>query len=359
MALLLFYLFVALLFSFLCSVLEAVLLSITPFFIKLKLEEGKLLGHQLQNLKQDIDRPLGAILTLNTFAHTIGAAGVGAQAQHIWGDEYLSIVSAVMTVIILIFSEIIPKTIGASYWVKLTPFTVFMLRMLVIVLYPFVVIVPLITKLLKKKNAGQSHLSRDDFSTITDMGEKEGIIEKDESTVIKNILQFNKILVENIMTPRTVVFALDEEKSIKHAYQVSHNKAFSRIPVFSGSIDNVTGFVLKNDILIHFINKNVDKPLKDIKLNIPAINEQLPLPELFNRLLKDNAHIALVMDDYGGMAGIVTMEDIIETILGLEIMDEKDSIEDMQAFARETWKARARKMGLFFDESSPKPPKQQ
>ncbi|MFW6096091.1 MAG: CNNM domain-containing protein, partial [Bacteroidota bacterium] len=206
MGLLLVYLFIALFFSFLCSMLEASLLSTTPSFIAAKVNEKKRYGIVLKKFKEKIDTPLAAILTLNTFAHTVGAAGVGAQAQEIWGDEYLSVISALLTIIILIFSEIIPKTIGASYWKGLAPFTATTLQILIYSpLYPVVILSKYITKILNKKKA-EAVLSRSEFQAMTEIGIKEGIFKEEESRILINLMKFNNIVVKSIMTPRTVVF---------------------------------------------------------------------------------------------------------------------------------------------------------
>ena len=346
------YLFIALFFSFLCSILEAVILSITPSFIGIKIQEGKTYALELQKLKDNIDRPLSAILTLNTFAHTIGAAGVGAQAQLIWGNEYLSIISTILTLIILIFSEIIPKTLGANYWEQLAPFVSPTLKFMIFALYPLVIFSQFITKILKK-DKDRSVFSRADFSAMTEMGAKSGIFRRDESKIIQNLLRFNKILVKDIMTPRTVVLAANEDTTVKEFYEKNRNLRFSRIPVFKESKDNPTGFVLKDELLVNIIEKNFDKKLGEMKRDIQVVYEQLPIPELFNYLMEKNEHIAVVIDEYGGMAGVVSMEDVIETLLGMEILDEMDSHADLQMLARKNWEKRARALGLINDDYKP------
>lgn len=349
MILMLTYLLVAIVFSFLCSVLEAVILSVTPSFISLKIQENKTYALLLKKYKENIDRPLAAILTLNTFAHTIGAAGVGAQAQLIWGNEYLSLTSAVITIIILIFSEIIPKTIGANYWKSLSGFSVYTIRIIVAVLYPFVVVSQVITRFLKKEK-GRSVLSRYEFHAMAEAGAREGVFRKGESRIIQNIARFDKIQTRDIMTPRPVLFAADEMTSIQDFYDEHPNIRFSRILIYSQSIDHINAYVLKDELLIEIINKRHNRPLKSISRKLPVVFEGLPIPDLFNDLMGQNEHIALVLDEYGVTAGIVTMEDVIETILGMEIMDELDNIADLQKAARERWKIRARKMGLDLED---------
>ena len=328
-----------------CSVLEAVILSVTPSYINIKIEDKKGYAVNLQKLKENIDRPLAAILTLNTFAHTIGAAGVGAQAQKVWGNEYLSLISAILTILILVFSEIIPKTIGANYWRSLTPATVAILRVLMIILYPFVWLSQQITKLFNIRNR-KNILSRSDLSTLADLAVKEGVMRHGESRIIKNVARFNQLRVKDIMTPRTVLFAAPESMTIDNFYNHHLDTKFSRIPVYKKDIDNITGYILKDDLLIKKIEGQYRKHLKSIIRKIPTVYVSLSIPELYNLLIVKNEHIALVVDEYGGTAGVVTLEDVIETILGMELMDETDNIADLRKAAREKWTARARKMGI-------------
>ncbi|HSI91802.1 MAG TPA: CNNM domain-containing protein [Adhaeribacter sp.] len=340
MTLLIIYLLVALVFSFLCSLLEASLLSITPSHATVVGKKDAGLGKDLQNFKDNIDMPLAAILTLNTFAHTIGAAGVGAQAQLIWGEEYLTVISVVLTIIILILTEIIPKTLGANYWKALTPFTVRTLKILIYSpLYPIIIFSQFITKRLKQEK-NKSVLSRADFTVMAEIGMQEGILHHDESRVINNVLRFNAVLASQIMTPRTVIKAAPESQTLRDFYDTSADLPFSRIPVYDGSVDQITGYIMKVQVFQTLIKGEEDLTLADIKRPIEVTSEYGSLPELFTRLVKNKEHIALVVDEYGGTSGIVTMEDIIETLLGLEITDEVDAVEDLQKWAREKWQKR-------------------
>ncbi|MDX5423063.1 MAG: CNNM domain-containing protein [Hymenobacteraceae bacterium] len=353
MGLLILYLLISLFFSFLCSLLEASLLSITPSHASVVSKENPTLGKDLQHFKDNIDMPLAAILTLNTFAHTIGAAGVGAQAQAIWGEEYLTVVSVVLTIIILILTEIIPKTIGANYWKSLTPFTVRTLKVMIYSpLYPLILFSQFITKRLKR-DKDKSVLSRADFTAMAEIGTKEGVLHQDESRVINNVLRFNVILASHIMTPRTVIKAAPEKQYVREYYDNSTNMRFSRIPVFDDSIDHITGYVLKDEVLQRIIEGDGGLSLAEIKRPIHVVHESTPVPQLFTRLMEKKEHIALVVDEYGGTAGIVTMEDIIETLLGLEITDELDVVEDLQKWAREKWEKRARKLGGYDNNAQP------
>lgn len=349
---------ISILFSFLCSIWEAVLLSITPSFVEVTYKQGTKTGQLLKSFKEDIDRPLSAILTLNTIAHTVGAIGVGSQAGKIYGDQNMvlagfelpfsveAFVGAAMTLAILILSEIIPKTLGANNWKRLSGFTVNSLNFVIYALYPLVWLSQFITKSMKK-DKDKSVLSRADFSAMAEIGEKEGIFRSNESRIIHNLLRLNTIRTKDVMTPRTVVKAANQERTIQEFYDKNEKLQFSRIPVFAESKDHINGFVLKDEILSSIIKDNGEAPLRDIMREILIINEQVPLPDLFNQLMEKREHIALVVDEFGGMAGIVTMEDVIETLLGIEIVDEQDNIEDMQLLARKNWEKRAKVLGLL------------
>jgi CBS domain containing-hemolysin-like protein len=345
MVLLITYFLIAIVFSFLCSLLEAVILSIPPSYVTKKLQQGKDYAVWLKEYKDNIDKPLASILTLNTFAHTLGAAGVGAQAQLIWGNEYLSLTSAILTILILIFSEIIPKTIGANYWMSLTRFTVYTLKVLMFILYPFVLISQWITRIFNI-NKRKSVLSRADFSAMAELAQEEGVIQEKESQIIQSIAGFDKLKVSDIMTPRMVLFAAPETIKTIDFYREHPNLVFSRVPVFAESIDNITGFILKDDLLTTLVEGKRDLPLKQIMRRIMIVYENLPIPVLYNKFIEEQEHIALVVDEYGGTEGVVTLEDVIETILGLEIVDETDNIDDLQKAARDKWEERAKRMGL-------------
>jgi CBS domain containing-hemolysin-like protein len=348
MALLIIFFLVSIVFSFLCSIWEAVLLSITPARVEILYEEGTTIGKRLKGFKEKIDRPLAAILTLNTFAHTIGAVGVGVQANKIWGESLMSgiIVPIVMTIGILILSEIIPKTLGASYWKRLIPFTVNSIQVILVILFPLVWVSQLITKFLKK-GSRDSVLNRSDISAIAAIGEKHGVILQDESRIIQNLINFDNILTADIMTPRTVVIAANEKQTIRGFYEQHPKLRFSRIPIFQEAKDNITGFVLKDEVLSSIIQKNGEEPLESIKRKIMVVPFNMALPELFSTMVEKREQIALVVDEFGGMAGLATMEDILETLLGMEIMDEMDNIQDMRMLARKNWEKRAKNLGLI------------
>ena len=345
MGLLLLYLAVSLFFSFLCSLLEASLLSITPSHVAILSKENPSLGEDLRSFKDNVDRPLAAILTLNTFAHTIGAAGVGAQAQRLWGEEYLTVVSVLLTIVILILTEIIPKTLGANYWRQLTPFTVRTLKVMIYSpLYPIILFSQFLTRRLKAEK-DRSILSRADFTAMAEIGIKEGIFRKSESQVIQNILRFNNIQVRHIMTPRTVIVSAQEDMSMTEFFRSFPDLRFSRIPVYTSTLDDIQGFILKDEVLHRIISNQGNQPLKSVLRKIMVVPEHMAIPTLFNKLQEKHEQIALVVDEYGGTAGLVSMEDIIETLLGMEIIDEVDQVADLQKWARENWEKRARRFG--------------
>jgi CBS domain containing-hemolysin-like protein len=339
MALLILYLFLALVVSFLCSILEAVLLSVSPSFIKNKVTEGSATALRMRSFKEDIDQPLSAILTMNTISHTVGAAGVGAQATLVFGEAYFGLVSAILTLLILIFSEIIPKTIGATYWRSLFTFAVQLIRWMIILTYPLVFLSKFVTRLLTGKTL-TPYIDRQEVSAMADIGTDQGVIEESENKIIQNLLSLNTIKLKEIMTPRTVLVTAPEEMMISDFFAREDFNSFSRIPVYKDEPDNITGFVLKYDVLDRLARDDFDKSLGDIKRPVRMVYENLPVPALFNQLLTRREHFAVLVDEYGGLSGIATMEDIIETILGLEIVDETDHAPNMQELARQQWDQR-------------------
>lgn len=357
-SLLLTYFLLAITVSFLCSLWESVLLSITPSFAQIRLQEGTRLGRQLKSFKENIDRPLAAILTLNTIAHTIGAIGVGAEATKIWAEANPLItglvVPVVMTLGILVLSEIIPKTIGANYWRELAGFTANSLDIIIRLLLPFVWASQHLTKALKKDKQ-RSVFSRSDFLALAEIGARHGVFDASESTIIGNLLKFNTVCARDVMTPRTVVKAASQDMSIAAFFEANRELRHSRVPVYEGDQkDAVTGYILKSEMLARLAEERGQEPLKAVRRDIIVVNETFPIPELFSRFLEKREHIALVVDEFGGMAGIVTMEDVIETLLGMEIVDELDATADMQQLARRTWERRARLAGLI-EEAAPAP----
>lgn len=348
---------VSILFSFLCSILEAVLLSVTPSYVGMQKRRGTPTARDLERFKDDIDRPLAAILTLNTIAHTVGAIGVGSQATRLFGHTSVSLfgtpviswealIAGGMTLAILILSEVIPKTLGANNWERLTPFTVVTLKVMLFALAPLIWITQYITRHMKK-DKDRPILSRSDFAVMTDLGMEAGVLAEKERKIIQNLLRFSRIQAKDIMTPRIVVVTASDAMGIREFHETNADLPFSRIPVYHEKNDNITGYVLKDELLLSLVEEKNGRTLGDIRRDIIVIPRSLPIPELLDTFIAKQEHMALVVDEFGGMEGIVTMEDIIETLLGLEIVDESDNEEDMQALARKNWERRARRMGLI------------
>jgi CBS domain containing-hemolysin-like protein len=341
----------AILFSFLCSLWESALLSITPSYAQLQEQEGTAIGAQLNAFKTNVDRPLSAILTLNTIAHTVGAIGVGEQATQIWAESNPLItgvlVPVVMTLAILILSEIIPKTLGANYWKELVPFTVRCLSFLVKILSPLIWLSELMTRALRKEKSG-SLFSRKEFLAMTEAGAKEGVFERHESDFIRNLLRFDKIKAEDVMTPRTVSKTAMASMTLQEFHDHSESPRFTRIPIYSDqNPDDFVGYVRKDEVLHNIAEGKGSQTLESIKRDISLIQDNFPITDLLNHFLEKREHIALVVNEYGGMCGIVTLEDVIETMLGMEIVDELDAAEDMQVLARKNWQQRAQARGLL------------
>jgi len=345
MELLFLYLALAIGVSFLCSILEAVLLSITPSYIQLLDQQNHKSGEKLQKLKANIDQPLAAILSLNTIAHTIGAAGVGAQAQLVFGNAYVTLTSVILTLLILVFSEIIPKTIGATYWKKLSGFAAWVTGPLITITYPFVLLSKGITQLIAG-DYRDALISREEFSAMAELGYQEGIFEEEESNIFKNLIRFNSLRVKDIMTPRIVVIRFPESEHVSSVLISDEDLSVSRIPVFGNNDEDITGYVLKSDLYLNLSQGKGDIPLSALKRKIIFVPVTNSIKHLLELLLESQEHIAAVVDEYGGFSGVVTMEDVVETLLGMEIVDEADAIDDMQKLAREKWRERAKRLGL-------------
>ena len=350
MLLLVIFVLVAVGFSFLCSIAEAVLLSVPTSYVVNAEQNGESYAPALKELKEDVNSPLAVILTLNTVAHTIGAAGAGAQAVAVFGSVYLGIFSAILTLIILIFSEIIPKALGAHYWRKLAPATAYSLRFLIKWLYPFVW---LSNKITQGLSAGHTlkGFSRQEFKAMAELGEQEGQLDKHESVVLKNVFRLREIQVRNIMTPRPVVFAIQEDQTVESVFEKHGGKMFSRIPIYA-DLEEITGFVLRDDLLMAQNDGYNELPIKQYRRELEAVMDVSSVLQLFEVFISSESHIMLVVNEYGDMQGIVTLEDVLETLLGLEITDESDTIEDMQLLARRLGNVRRKKMGLDQEKES-------
>jgi CBS domain containing-hemolysin-like protein len=348
MTLLIVYILIALVFSFLCSIAEAVLLSVSTPYVALLEKKGHAAGRRLSELKADINQPLAAILTLNTIAHTLGAAGAGAQVAVVFGSAYLGIASAILTFLILVFSEIIPKSLGAHYWRRLAPATALGLSVLVRLLYPFVV---LAEKLTGRLGDGPTlkGFSRQEFAAMAELSQKEGKLAHREAEVLRNLLLLRETRVTDAMTPRPVVFSLPRELTVGAFFEAHEQERFSRIPLYEEDSDALDGFVLRSDLLLARAKGQVGERLAAFERSLPVLPDSLSLSQAFNQVLEARAHIVQVVDEYGVLAGILTLEDIIETLLGLDIVDEGDRAVNMQEHARRLWRRRARAMGIDTD----------
>ncbi len=341
MTLLFVYVGTALGVSFLCSILEAALLSITPSHLA-KLEQDRpKVGARVRSLKVHIDRPLAAILSLNTIAHTVGAAGAGAEAQRLWGSEVLAIASAVLTLLILFVSEIIPKTLGAMYWRRLTGFIAAVLPPLILLMLPLVWLSEVITGVMRRRGVVEK-ISREEFAALARVGEEQGVFDESEMRILRNLFLFGSLRTRDIMTPRTVMFALEENTTVRDAIAQRGSMIFSRIPIWKETPDQITGYILKDQLLLRAARDELDVPVHAFAREALMVPDSVALPALFETLLDKREHIAVVVDEYGGVDGVVTMEDVLETLIGLEIVDEMDSVKDMRAMARAKWEARAK-----------------
>ena len=334
MELLLFYLSLAILLSFLCSVLEAVLLSLTPSFILVLKDSGSRAGTLLEKLKRDVDRPLAAILSLNTIAHTVGAAGVGAQAQVVFSNLPFSVISGVLTLLILVLSEIIPKTLGATYWRPLAVPSAYLIHFLTISLAPFVYLSSVLSGLLTGGKRGPA-ISRDEIHAVADMGEREGIIDNADAKMLQSIMRFQTNKVNDVYTPRPVVKHFSSNSTIREVMDTEKELNFSRYPVL-GSAQSILGYALRNELLMAAANDEWNRRVKDFTHKAMIIPQQMPLKSALGLFLRSRSHMAMVVDEFGCFAGVLTLEDVVETLIGHEIMDEGDSIADLREFARKS-----------------------
>lgn len=345
MALLLFYLLLALGVSFVCSVCEAVLLSVRPSYIEALGKDSKT-GKILKGLIGNLDRPLAAILTANTFAHTIGAAGVGAMAAKIFGDEYLGIVSGILTLLILVLSEIIPKTLGAVYWRQLAPVFGRLIYGLMVIFTPFVWLSEKLTRLIAPSGSSAFTFSREEVNAMLDIGADEGVLDRTEHTIACNLMKLHQLKVRDIMTPRTVMVSAAQDMTVQGFFDKYAQSSFSRIPIYGSGRDEVSGYVLKTDLLIAQAKDEFDRKLGEFKRDFVVIPENLNAQGLYERMMREKVHICLVVDEYGSVQGLVSLEDVVETLIGLEITDEMDKVADMQALARDRWRDRMQAMGV-------------
>lgn len=334
--------------SFVCSVLESVLLSVNMSYISVLEKEKPKTGKLLRWHKENINKSIASILILNTVANTLGAAAVGAQAAKIFGNDAVFYVSVVLTFAILYFSEIIPKTIGAIYWKELAPLSAKVIQLFIWATYPIIITTLFLTDKISSGKEDAHSLTKDELLESMLMGEDEGVIDEKESDYIENVLKLDEVRVLDILTPRSVVFALDQKMTVKEVLETKPEIfKFSRIPVYQDSIDNVTGIILIKKLFKHGLLKDNSVTLEKIKYDIFSINENIPVAKALDLFISKKEHMFLVLDKYDQTEGIVTLEDCVETILGVEIVDESDTTADMRALAKLKMKQKRRERGII------------
>jgi CBS domain containing-hemolysin-like protein len=348
---LLLYIVIALGFSFMCSMWEAGLLSSSASYVETIANEGNPAGKIMRRLKENVDRPIAAILTLNTVAHTVGAAGAGAQAAGVFGNEWFALISLVLTVLILVFSEIIPKTLGAVYWRQLLAFNAYSIQALVIVLFPLVWVFQQMTNVISHGEAGDV-VTRGELETMAQMGSTSGTIAESDYKILKNLLRLDEVQVSAIMTPRPVVLALQQDMTVSEVMAQSNKIPYSRIPIYDENADDIVAFVLRHDVLAAAARDEHKRTLREFKREIISVPETISVARVMTELINKQHHIALVFDEYGGTAGIITMEDAIESLLGAEITDESDLVDDLRLLAQQRSERQREILGLF-SEASP------
>lgn len=323
--------------SFICSMSEASILSISPAAIALVGKRRKRTGELLERLRENIERPIAAILTLNTIANTAGSMMIGREVVHIWGDTTLGVASAILTFVILVFSEILPKTIGAHYAKELAPALAYVIRAMIFITIPFVALTGLLNRLVESEENVHS-TSREEMIATAEIGADEGAIHQKESKIIKNLLMLDKIKVSEIMTPRSVVNAFEMNETVGAVMAKYKPVRFSRIPVYDRDLDNVKGLLHRYKLMEAVAHDRDNIPIKDIMTSIHTISEDTTVSAALDEFIKRREHLFLVVNEYGTMSGIVTLEDAIETLLGVEIVDEYDSVTDMRQFALDQWR---------------------
>lgn len=328
--------------SFLCSLVEATLLSVQPAYLALKIKDGRRYAQLLQNQKNQIHRSIGAVLTLNTVANTMGAALIGSKAHEIWGETYITAVSAILTFAILIFSEILPKTLGAKNWKMFAPFAAYFVSWMTFLLFPIVWITEWITAHLGGESAQK--VTREEVIMHAELGAKEGSLLNKESLMIKNLLMLDKLYVADIMTPRSVMFALEADMTVQEVGEKFKPIRFSRIPVYRDQMDNMIGMTHRYQIMEALTHDRDATKISELTRPIQTISEKLTVSQILDFFIKQKEHVALAVDEYGVITGLISLEDAVETLLGVEIVDEFDSVADLRQFALEQWQMRKSQM---------------
>lgn len=330
--------FLVVFFSFICSLMEAVFMSTSPAYVALAVKEGKRFGRLLEHLKENVNKPITAILTLNTISNTLGSAALATLVYERFGSFSVSVMSGILTICILVFSEIVPKIIGTTYWKEIAPFSAYLIQIIIFILYPIVWLSETMGRLFKERDSVS--VTREEMIATAELGVEDGAIKRGESNIIKNLLTLNSLFVSDIMTPRSVFFALDCDMTVEEVHQKHKPLRFSRIPVFDGTLDNMIGMTMRYRIHEALSNDQHKLLIREITTPIQSVPERMTVASVLDLLIKRKEHLALVVDEYGIVTGLVTLEDAVETLLGVEIVDELDHVTDMRQYALEQWQIR-------------------
>lgn len=345
-AALLLFILLALGVSFVCSLCEAVLFSTSRSHIELQVQAGRRAGRLLRQQKENVDRPITAILTLNTIAHTVGAAGAGAEATLLLGDELWGVVTVVLTLLILVLSEIIPKTIGAVYWKPLALPVAWVIQGMIVIFYPFVSAFERLTRLLTPRRKTPT-VTRPELEALAGIGRGEGALEQREHIILTNLLRLGAAQVADIMTPRTVMFALQEDMTVGEVLRRQRVLPYSRMPLYSQSADDARSFVLRNEVLMAAARDEHGRQLKEMARALHHVPESMSVASVLDEFTTRGDHLFLVFDEYGGTEGLVTMEDAIESLIGVEITDESDLVADLRQMADQRFRRRQEMLGVI------------
>ncbi len=340
------YIVLALSVSFLCSISEAVLFSVSYSHVEVMIQDGRRAGNLLRRQKDNVDRPIAAILTLNTIAHTAGAAGAGAEAALLFGNELLGIITVVLTLLILVFSEIIPKTLGAVYWKPLSPFMAYVIQGMILIFYPAVIAFERMTRLLTPKEK-EPTVTRTELEVLAEISSGEGALEATEHKILRNLLHLGGVQVGDIMTPRTVMFSLQEDMKLSEVLSKHKVLPYSRMPIYTESADDIKAFALRSDVLMAAAQNEEAKTLKEFSRPLDSVPESMPVDKVLEEFTNRQAHMFLVFDEYGGTAGIITMEDAVESLIGVEITDESDLVADLRELAQQRYQRQQRVLGII------------
>ncbi len=321
--------------------MESIILSISHSYTGVLIKQGKRSGHLLRNMKRKINTPLAAILTFNTIANTVGAAAVGAQAYQVFGSRWTAVVSALLTVMILVFSEVLPKTLGAMHWKKLAPAAAYVITGLIFLAFPMVRLLEALSRRISS-HAPSGSISREEIIVLAEAAAHDGVLQKKEAQIIENLLLLSEIRTQDILTPRSVIVALQKDQTVAEAMELDPPIRVTRIPVYNRGLDDVIGLVLHDRLLEAYYTGEGEAKIETLMGPIHAVPESKPITDLLDEFIERREHLFEVVDEYGGTAGIVTLEDAVETLLGVEIVDEFDSVEDMRAYAVEKWRKRKR-----------------